>query len=157
MIIQKTRFSSVRLSLIPENITSFRKAPRLLLLLFFPLIYIVMESIFTRMTRLCTPSAIYFSISILILLCIFFQNLNSTNNYKVGIYSKNDANIMLIFLVKFIYIVFWTYVLNLFCKDGNQALSWLLVLFPFILSFVILGTYLLIPISQIMNPFEVIR
>ena len=104
------------------------------------------------MTRLCPPSAIYFTISILILLCMFYQNINSNdpNIYKVGVYSKPVSSIMFIFLIKFTYIVFWTYILNLFCKDGNQALSWLVILFPFLLSFVVLGLFLL---EGVINPF----
>jgi len=50
---------------------------------------------------------------------------------------------MLIFAFKIVYVLFWTYVLNLLCKDNNVRLAWLLVLFPVILMFVILGMLLL--------------
>jgi hypothetical protein len=42
-----------------------------------------------------------------------------------------------------LYIFFWTWVLNLICKDGHTTISWLLVLFPFILLFVMMGLLLL--------------
>ena len=46
---------------------------------------------------------------------------------------------MLVFIVKIIYILFWTWVLNLMCKDGHSGIAWFLVLLPFILLFVIMG------------------
>jgi hypothetical protein len=45
---------------------------------------------------------------------------------------------MLVFIVKLIYIFFWTWILNLMCKDGHSEISWFLVLLPFILYFLIL-------------------
>jgi hypothetical protein len=45
----------------------------------------------------------------------------------------------LVFIIKLIYILFWTWVLNLICKDGHTNISWLLVLLPFILLFVMIG------------------
>ena len=89
--------------------------------------------------ELCKPALIYFVISIIALFMILFQNLNDNNSYNVGCYSCNVPNNAIIFIVKIIYILFWTYVLNLICKDGHSGLSWLLVLLPFILLFVIIG------------------
>ena len=88
---------------------------------------------------LCTPSAVYFTISIIGLMMILFQNLGNTNSYNVGNFSCRVPNTTVIFISKMIYVVFWTYILNLICKDGHEGLSWLLVLFPFILLFVIIG------------------
>lgn len=65
------------------------------------------------------------------------------SNYKCGSFSVNVPSVMLIFAFKIVYVLFWTYVLNLLCKDNNVRLAWLLVLFPVILMFVILGMLLL--------------
>jgi hypothetical protein len=65
------------------------------------------------------------------------------SNYKCGSFSVNVPSVVLIFAFKIVYILFWTYVLNLLCKDNNVRLAWLLVLFPVILLFVILGMLLL--------------
>ena len=46
----------------------------------------------------------------------------------------------LVFVVKIIYILFWTWVLNLMCKDGHKGIAWFLVLIPFILLFLIMGS-----------------
>lgn len=89
--------------------------------------------------ELCTPAMLYFVISIFALVIILFQNLGNNNSYHVGSFSCRVPNTMIVFIVKFIYILFWTYVLNLICKDGHVGLSWLLVLLPWLLSFVFIG------------------
>ena len=75
----------------------------------------------------------------LFLLFVILQNLGNNNSYNVGSFSCRVPNTALIFVMKFIYILFWTYVLNLICKDGHVGLSWLLVLLPWILLFVLIG------------------
>jgi hypothetical protein len=92
---------------------------------------------------LCTPAAIYFIISIIALLIGILQNLGNSNRYCIGNFSCRVPSTILIFIIKFIYIVFWTYILNLICKDGHVGISWLLVLLPWILLFVIIGLLML--------------
>ena len=93
--------------------------------------------------QLCPPSLVYFLISIVSLLIIFFQNLGNQHSYTVGSFSCRVPNTTVVFIVKLIYILFWTWILNLICKDGYTEISWLLVLFPFILFFVIIGLIML--------------
>ena len=88
---------------------------------------------------LCTPAMLYFVISIIALVIVLMQNLGNANSYNVGSFSCRVPNTMVIFIVKFIYILFWTYILNLICKDGHTSLSWLLILLPWILLFVMMG------------------
>ena len=88
---------------------------------------------------LCTPAMIYFVISIISLALILFQNLGNSDSYCVGSFSCRVPNTGFVFIVQLIYVLFWTYVLNLICKDGHSGISWLLVLFPFILLFVMIG------------------
>jgi len=84
-----------------------------------------------RIKDLCTPAAIYFVLSMFTIMIILIQNLGNTNRYKVGNFSCRVTNTTLVFVVKLIYVLFWTYVLNLICKDGHSELSWLLLFFPF--------------------------
>ena len=98
---------------------------------------------FPKIKNLCTPAFVYFSISILALLIVFFQNIGHTNSYHMGNFSCRVPHTGFVFLFKLIYIFFWTYVIHLICKDGHKALSWFLVLFPFLLLFVIIGLMLL--------------
>jgi hypothetical protein len=89
--------------------------------------------------KLCTPAFLYFFISMVGLVMMIFQNIGNTNSYNVGNFSCRVPSTILVFIIKFVYIVFWTYVLNLICKDGHVGVSWLLVLLPFILLFVMMG------------------
>lgn len=92
-----------------------------------------------KLKELCTPSLIYFVISMLALAIALLQNLGNSTSYTLGSFSCNVPSTILVFIVKLIYIFFWTWILNLICKDGHSGISWLLVLLPFILLFVLLG------------------
>jgi hypothetical protein len=96
--------------------------------------------------ELCKPALIYFIISIVALVMLLFQNLGDNNNYHVGSFSCAVPNTAAIFVMKLIYILFWTYILNLICKDGHSSISWLLLLFPFLLFFVIIGMLMIHPL-----------
>lgn len=93
--------------------------------------------------ELCTPAQIYFIISMIGLVIVFLQNLGHNNSYHIGSFSCRVPSTILVFVVKLIYILFWTWVLNLICKDGHTTISWLLVLLPWILLFVIIGLIML--------------
>jgi len=91
--------------------------------------------------NLCTPAWIYLVISLIAILIMGIQNmiLGSANVYCLGSYSCVVSSTLLVFIIKFIYVLFWTWILNLICRAGAPGLSWLLVLFPFILFFVLLA------------------
>lgn len=89
--------------------------------------------------ELCTPAMIYFVISIVALAMVLLQNLSNQNSYNVGSFSCRVPSTALVFIIKLIYILFWTWILNLICKDGHTSISWLLVLLPWILLFVMMG------------------
>ena len=89
--------------------------------------------------ELCSPALVYFIISIVALAIVLLQNLGNNYSYTVGSFSCRVPNTMLIFIVKLIYILFWTWILNLICKDGHTGISWMLVLLPWLLLFVMMG------------------
>jgi hypothetical protein len=89
--------------------------------------------------QLCTPAMLYFTISIISLGIILIQNIGYCNSYHVGSFSCSVPSTTLIFIIKLTYILFWTWILNLICKDGHSGISWLLILLPFILFFVMIG------------------
>ena len=93
--------------------------------------------------ELCTPAMLYFVISMIALIMVLFQNLGNSNSYNVGSFSCRVPNTAVVFIVKLLYVLFWTYVLNLICKDGHTSLSWLLVLLPWMLLFVMIGILML--------------
>jgi hypothetical protein len=88
--------------------------------------------------ELCTPAFIYFILSFIGIVITLITNLGNTNIYTLGGFSSPVPNTLLIFILKLIYIFFWTWILNLMCKDGHREISWFLVLLPFILYFLIL-------------------
>jgi hypothetical protein len=96
-----------------------------------------------QLKDLCNPAMLYFVISMIALFMVLFQNLGNTNSYHVGSFSCRVPNTAAIFIGKLLYVLFWTYILNLICKDGHVGISWLLVLLPWILLFVMMGILML--------------
>lgn len=73
-----------------------------------------------KFAKYCTPAKIYFVLSVIGCLIALFHNVK-----------------IVAVLVKFLFVLFWTFVLNWLCKKGFKAVSWFLVLLPFIM--IILG------------------
>lgn len=94
---------------------------------------------FPKLKNLCSPALFYFVFSMFFIVVSIMQNLGNTNSYYLGSFSCRVPNTTFIFILKLIYILFWTWILNLICKDGHELLSWFLVLFPFIILLVMIG------------------
>ena len=92
-----------------------------------------------KITDLCPPALLYFVISIVSMSLMLLQNLGNDGSYNIGSFSRDIPSTSVVFIVKFIYILFWTWILNLICKDGHTEISWLLILLPWILMFVLIG------------------
>jgi len=92
-----------------------------------------------KLSQLCTPAYIYFIISVIGLTIAAIQNIGNSNKFCLGTFSCRVPSVIAIFIVKIIYILFWTWILNLMCKDGHTNIAWFLLLLPFILLFVLLG------------------
>ncbi len=89
--------------------------------------------------NLCTPAVIYLSISMLLLVVMYIQNRNNIDVYCLGAYECDVTNVTAIFLIKFVYILFWTWILNLICKSGWTSIAWLLLLLPVIMFFLLIA------------------
>jgi hypothetical protein len=87
--------------------------------------------------ELCPPAMLYFGLSLFVIFMLLFQNIGNRNKFQVGNMSCYVTNTTLLFFVKIIYVLFWTYILNLICKDGHPEISWFLVFLPFIWFFLI--------------------
>ena len=89
--------------------------------------------------KLCTPALIYLILSMITLAVMALQNIFNVDTYCLGHFECQTTNaIWLIFVIKFIYVLFWTWILNLICKAGYTNVSWFLLLIPYILFFVII-------------------
>lgn len=97
-----------------------------------------MAPIPSKLSQLCSPALVYLSCSVLALILLAFQNWGNRNSYHMGMYSCRVPSTIFIFAIKMISILFWTWVLNLICKDGHVMLSWLLVLVPWILMLLVM-------------------
>jgi hypothetical protein len=92
---------------------------------------------------LCKPAYVYLVISVIATVILMIQNGGNQNRYCVGSFECEVPNTALVFLVKFLYIGFWTFVLNAICRSGHKQFAWFLVLLPFILFFVLIGLAML--------------
>uniref|UniRef100_A0A6C0B9G0 Transmembrane protein n=1 Tax=viral metagenome TaxID=1070528 RepID=A0A6C0B9G0_9ZZZZ len=96
--------------------------------------------------QLCTPAKFYFIIATVSYILMLFQNINCNGRFHLGSYSC-PQNTSMILVLNALYIAIWTYVLNLICTI-NKNISWIIVLFPFILLFIGLGIVLINGIQQ---------
>jgi hypothetical protein len=92
----------------------------------------------TKLKQLCTPSYVYFIISFIGLVLSAIQNMGNNRKYSLGTFSCPVSNCLFVFAFKIVVILFWTWVLNLMCKDGHSEVAWFLVLLPFVIFFMIL-------------------
>lgn len=98
---------------------------------------------FKIIKKLCTPAYVYLVISAIAIIIMMFQNGGNTDIYCVGSFECPVPNTALVFLFNFLYVAFWTFILDSVCKAGHKNVSWFLVVFPFILFFVLLGLMML--------------
>lgn len=87
--------------------------------------------------KLCTPAKIYFVLSILAIIISLFKGFH-----------------LMLVLMKLLFATAWTYVLYWLCEKGFKAISWFLVLLPFIMIFLMyLGLMTEIKLINKINPF----
>jgi hypothetical protein len=72
--------------------------------------------------NLCAPAILYLAISLLAIVYFIF-----TESYNILFYVFNILMILL-----------WTWILNVICGAGYKWVSWVLVLFPFLILFLLL-------------------
>ena len=88
---------------------------------------------------LCSPAYVYLVISISALLVMTVQNWGNADKYCLGSYSCDTTYTPMIFVIKVLYVLFWTWLLNIICRGGATAFAWALVLFPLVLMFLMLA------------------
>jgi hypothetical protein len=85
--------------------------------------------------KICTPALLYLILSFISILIIIFSTIQNKPLYCLGEYNCGSSAIILFLITEIIFILFWTWVLNLICKAGYKSISWFLVLLPFIILF----------------------
>ena len=81
----------------------------------------------TMFKSLCMPSKVYLVLSIFGILSYFLSN------------SVFGGITLFVQLMHIVYVLFWTWLLNIICKSGYETVSWVLVLLPFVLMFVLIA------------------
>lgn len=89
--------------------------------------------------NLCTPAYVYLVVSLITVFIMLMQNLGGSTVYCLGMYQCEVVSVTLIFFVKILYILFWTWLLNLICGANAKGVAWFLVLVPYIIFFILLG------------------
>ena len=88
---------------------------------------------------ICPPAQFYFIISIVSLVIMGYQNLGNSTLYCIGDYNCDVPNTGMVFVIKLLYVVFWTWLLNVICRGGASWFSWLIVLLPILLLFIMVS------------------
>ena len=65
------------------------------------------------LNELCRPSYIYFIISFIGLIMIAIQNIGNSQRYCLGNFSCRVPSTIAVFIFKLVYILFWSWILNL--------------------------------------------
>ena len=98
-----------------------------------------MSDLMKSVNKMCLPAQLYLAISTLSLIALLFQNIGQKNVYCIGhLQTQLPCNNMTVFIFKILYIIVFTWLLQKFCAKGYKTISWLLVLLPFILMFLLL-------------------
>lgn len=92
-----------------------------------------------NLKKLCTPAMLYFILSFIALFFIGLNNIQQSDMLCLGNLQCNVGNNTMIFVMNALYILFWTFVLDLMCKNGWTDLSWFIFLLPFLLTFLFYG------------------
>ena len=92
---------------------------------------------------LCTPAYVYLVMSVISLVMIMLQNAGNTTEYCAGNFACDVSSTGIVLLVHGLYILVWSFGLNSICQAGYKTLSWLFLLLPFVLGFILIGLFIL--------------
>jgi hypothetical protein len=93
------------------------------------------SSSLSMINKLCPPAFIYFVISIvfLILAIVFLSTGNIDTSTMCLDENCTKPGIAFLFVIKFLFILFWTWILNFICRSGYSSVAWFLLVLPYIL------------------------
>ena len=104
--------------------------------------------------QLCTPAMVYLGVSLFAIVVMFMQNIGNREVYCVGKYQCHSTfSLPFIFMMKLVYVLFWTWILNLICGSGYESVAWFLVIIPFVLFFLSIAVVFLtaLPVDRYAN------
>ena len=93
-----------------------------------------------KFKSLCTPAQLYLGLSILSAVGLIIQNCMDPYTLCIGSFTTpSPIHNISYFVIQCMYVLFWTWIINKACKKGWNKLAWLIVLFPFVAMFVLIG------------------
>jgi len=92
----------------------------------------------SSISMLCAPALVYLVISFVALLTSWVQNHQNTNVYCAGHVSCPVQNTTYVFILKILWFLFWTWILNVLCTKGYTTVAWVLVAIPFMVFFTLM-------------------
>ena len=93
-----------------------------------------------RFNKLCLQAKVYLGISFLSILALFVQNMDcGKHHYKCGSLGVDlNYDKWVIFAMKIVYVLVWTYLIDLLCKHNHSKFAWLFALMPLLGMFVLI-------------------
>jgi hypothetical protein len=93
---------------------------------------------------LCPPAMFYLLLSTAAIIMIALQNRWSGAHYCVGTQFCNSPQSLTtgIFFIKILYVLVWTWILNIICKNAGEMVSWVLALIPLVLMFIFMALFI---------------
>jgi hypothetical protein len=85
------------------------------------------------MTNLCPQSKLYLIFSIIMFLTMVFQNSGNVDIYCLGKLNCDAPNLYMIYMIKILYTVFWTVILQMLCTANQPIIAWALLFYPILL------------------------
>tara|TARA_Y100000389_G_scaffold134767_1_gene132234 strand:+ start:3601 stop:3933 length:333 start_codon:yes stop_codon:yes gene_type:complete len=93
-----------------------------------------------KFNKLCVQAKVYLGVSLLSIIALLVQNMSCGRNYykcgHLGADLKYDKWVF--FAVKVVYVLIWTYLIDLLCKNNHSKFAWLFALMPFLGMFVLI-------------------
>lgn len=99
---------------------------------------------FKEIKKLCTPAFLYFTLSVFSLMMMFIQNLYHSKKFCLGTFECEVPNTSYVYIVKILYTLFFTWLLDTLCDMGHTGISWFLLFLPLIFFFVVLGMFMIL-------------
>jgi hypothetical protein len=104
--------------------------------------------IFNFLSNLCTPAKLYFIISLILLAVSLYYDITRNEKDKIclGKINCKIENKPVFYVLNILFILLWSFVLNLLCNFGWSKLSWFLFLFPYItlgIVFVLIAVFVI--------------
>jgi len=104
---------------------------------------------------LCPPAIVYLAFSTVVLILFVVQNVGNSHVYCLGDQQCDVENNKTILLVKILYILLFTLILNSICNLVDPFFSWILVIIGILIFFLAMVSFILLHSKSYINLFTI--